>query len=724
MSGPATASPPHATRGSGSGVRPLLWRELAGGLVVFGLYLLVDSQGGPERRAAADRHAQLVIDLQRSLHLDVERPLNAWLAPHQVLSTIANYEYAFTYVVSALALLTWLYVRAPADYRPARSSFVLLNLLGITCFWLFPMTPPRLMTDLGLVDTVTRGGTIGSWGMPLVTHANQLAAMPSLHVAWALWVSVVLARQSRGLGVQVVSAVHVAVTVLVILATANHYLVDALAAVPFVWVSVAVVDRWCDPGRRGRVPATDAFFLHAEAPRAPQHVGGVVVLAPGGGPSVDEVRDLVRSELGRLPRFTQRLDGGTRWRRPRWVDAGPLDWSWHVTELSVPGATRDEAVAAVGRVVGDLASRLLPRDRPMWRIVLVRAPEVGRSTMLLLVHHCVADGIGTVAQAVQLFRPRIDLVPDGRREVPALKQAAATVVGLAQLATDGRPAARVPPPHDATTDFCCSWLPLDRVRDVARAHEARVTDLLLCLVVAALQREQPSFVARLEGRLRVAVPLMVRQPDSAAEGNVTAAVMVDLPVDIDVPADLLTEVRRRTGPLHTPTRALASRFVMAKVLELTPEPGLRWFARTVYSQAFLQAIVSNMPGPRQQLDLVGVPIEDVVPIIPLAPGTPLAVGALSWGDQLGVGLVTRGETLDAGRLSTAMAAVLDELDERPPSVELPDVSGARPAPTVGLTAVPSAQDATDPKQSARNILARDSGESSAPPRIDRSWPTR
>jgi hypothetical protein len=698
----------------------VLWRELVGGLVVFALYLLVDSLGGPERRAAADRHAQLVIDLQKWLHLDVERPLNEWLAPHQVLSTIANYEYAFTYVVSALALLIWLYLRAPLDYRRARSSFVLLNLLGITCFWLFPMTPPRLMAGLGLVDTVTRGGTVGSWGMPLVTHANQLAAMPSLHVAWALWVSVVLARQSRGLGVQVVSAVHVAVTVYVILATANHYLVDALAAVPFVWVSVAVVDRWCDPGRHGRVPATDAFFLHTETPQAPQHVGGVVVLRADDGPSVDEIRRLVRSELGRLPRFTQRLEGGTTWRRARWVDAGPLDWSWHVTEVVVPGATRDEAVAAVDEVIAHLASQLLPRDRPMWRIVMVRAPEAGRSTMLLLVHHCVADGIGTVAQAVNLFRPRIDLTPDGRRQVPALKQAAATAVGLAQLATDGRPAARVAVPDDPATRFCSSWLPLQRVRDVARAHDARVTDLLLCLVVAALQRVEPSFVAQLRGRLRVAVPLMVRQPDSTAEGNLTAAVMVDLPVDVDVRTDLLAEVRRRTGPLHTPTRALASRFVMAKVLELMPEPCLRWFARTVYGQAFLQAIVSNMPGPREQLSLAGVAIEDVAPIIPLAPGTPLAVGALSWGERLGIGLVTRGE-LDARRLSTAMADLLGEL-EGPSVVELP--TNNRATSVVDVAATVTTQVVPEPKQSARNILARDSGESSSSPRIDRSWPTR
>ena len=78
------------------------------------------------------------------------------------------------------------------------------------------------------------GHTWGSWGSPLVGHANQLAAMPSLHFGWALWVSVVLARISGSRRVQLVSAVHVLLTLWVILATGNHYLLDALVVTVIV----------------------------------------------------------------------------------------------------------------------------------------------------------------------------------------------------------------------------------------------------------------------------------------------------------------------------------------------------------------------------------------------------------------------------------------------------------------------------------------------------------
>nr|WP_277350813.1 phosphatase PAP2 family protein [Rhodococcus sp. HNM0569] len=638
------------------------------------------------------------------LHIDVEKALNEWMEPHALLTVLANYEYAFTYVLSAFLLLAWLYVKHPDDYRRARSSFIVLNLLSIACFALFPVTPPRLLPELGYVDTVAQGATVGSWGSPLVSHANQLAAMPSLHVAWALWVSVVLARLSRGITVQIVSAIHVAITVLVIVVTANHYLVDAVAAVPFVWASVALVDWHHGRRRAARVPSADAFFLHVESDTAPQHVGGMVVLAPTGtgSPTVDEVRAHVRDQLGNLPRFTQQLAPLTTWRRPRWVAADDIDWTWHVTERTAtdPGEKNgvEHASAALSRAIADLAAERLPLDRPLWRIVLVREISPGRTGLAFLVHHCVADGIGTVVQAMELLRPRIEL-PSGHAGPGALKTAAATVAGLAQLATDGKPAAKLPP-GSAARGFSTAALDLASVRAIAKSNGARVTDVVLTVVAEAVERTHPEFAeSSLRGKMRASVPIMLREPDSAAEGNVTAAVMLDLPLG-DMPVrERLARISRVSTRLRTPTRALASRFVMAHVLAALPVPVQRWFARTVYGPSFLQAVVSNMPGPTVPMTFMDAPLDRVVPILPLAPDAPLALGALSWNGELGIGLAVDGHVLDATALTAAMSDVVDALADE----------GAQAG--VGYSG---------PHSSASNMRALSRGESSAEPKYLRN----
>src|ERR1700740_2504070 len=95
---------------------PPLWRELLGGLVVFAVYSAVAGLDWSGRDTAADRHGHAVFALERSLHLDLELPLNHLLVPHEILRTAANYEYAITYIASALALLIWLYLKRPETY--------------------------------------------------------------------------------------------------------------------------------------------------------------------------------------------------------------------------------------------------------------------------------------------------------------------------------------------------------------------------------------------------------------------------------------------------------------------------------------------------------------------------------------------------------------------------------------------------------------------------------
>ncbi|HEY0472517.1 MAG TPA: WS/DGAT domain-containing protein [Kribbella sp.] len=434
------------------------------------------------------------------------------------------------------------------------------------------------------------------------------------------------------------------------------------------------------------VPSSDAFFLHVETAAAAQHVGGLVVFestADDDALSLDRVCEVVRGELERLPRFRQRLAPSSRWRRPRWADVPDIDWPLHISERSADGP------AGLRQIVAELAEMPMSREHPLWRIVMVhdvgsgqhssQSPprRPGQVAMILVLHHAVADGIGTVIQALNLFRPRIEL-PSPRGSAPGRMQlTGATIAGLAQLATDGTAGGGL---AEATSrrEFATADLDLAAVRRAASVRKVRVTDLVLALVADAVATTHRELATRLGGRLRVAVPLMVREPGAAAESNATAAVMVDVPVDGRPIEELLAVVSRRTARLRTPSRALASRFVMATGLRALPEPWAGWFARTVYGRRFFHAIVSNMPGPTQPLSMAGVRITSVYPILPLAPGAPIALGALSWDGSLGIGLATDPATVDAGVLAARMELTLGRLETPTTDRGTGEVSDDRP----------------------------------------------
>ena len=308
--------------------RPRLLPELTIGLATFALYVVVESLAGQGRTTAAERNGRALLAAEQNLRVPAEVWLNSRLVPHPTLRVLANYEYAFTYLVTAMVLLVWLYRRRPEVYRWARTSFVLLNVIGLTCFALYPVAPPRLLVPSPFVDTVTTDGTWGSWGSPMIDHANQLAAMPSLHVAWAVWVTVVLIGVTSRWWVQGLSGVHIAVTVLVILATANHYLLDAVGGVLLVGLTVALMSLGRDrPGSPlpPRVAGADAFFLAVDSPTSVQQVGALVVLDGPATGFADRLRATIEGHLDGFPRLRQRLSPASRWRRPRWLAESTVD---------------------------------------------------------------------------------------------------------------------------------------------------------------------------------------------------------------------------------------------------------------------------------------------------------------------------------------------------------------------------------------------------------------
>ncbi len=221
--------------------RPRWWGEL---VVVAFLAVVYDTitDLAPARQSLAIEHGRSIFALERALGLDPELTLNRWLSAHHTLATLASYYYDNAHFVVTLGLLGWLWWGRADIYRPLRNTLVTINLLGLVVFWLCPVAPPRMLAGAGFTDVVAASHTFGSWHSgSLAAHADQLAAMPSLHLAWAAWCGLVIWRLSRRRAVRALAFLYPALTALAVLGTGNHYLLDVLAGVATFALAAALV---------------------------------------------------------------------------------------------------------------------------------------------------------------------------------------------------------------------------------------------------------------------------------------------------------------------------------------------------------------------------------------------------------------------------------------------------------------------------------------------------
>ena len=214
-------------------------RELAQVLGAFLLYnlgrvLAVDDLG------AADAHAVDIVDAQRWLGLPTEASLQAWALGHDWLVDLANRYYVSVHFPLTIAVLVWLFrYRRPA-YTSAKRALLLATGVALVFHVLVPVTPPRLLDSLGMTDAGHAGGMSIYQAPVLGSMSNEYAAMPSLHVGWALLLAVVLVVACRTRW-RWLWLLHPLATVFVVVSTANHYWLDGLAGsvlvVGALWLS-------------------------------------------------------------------------------------------------------------------------------------------------------------------------------------------------------------------------------------------------------------------------------------------------------------------------------------------------------------------------------------------------------------------------------------------------------------------------------------------------------
>jgi hypothetical protein len=204
-------------------------------------------------------NAHRVIDWERTVGIFNEVSFQAGVLSNDAVIWVLNRYYFFGHFTSAAVLLVWLYVRHFEKYGRVRRVMAITTIGALVIHVVFPLAPPRWFPNLGFVDTLQTFGPKVYDSHAVSATANQIAAMPSLHVGWAMvmaWAVIIAStRPWRWLIVA-----HPVMMVLAVVLTANHWWLDAMAAGALVFTAIMIdtpIQRWLEQRELRRFEPVD-----------------------------------------------------------------------------------------------------------------------------------------------------------------------------------------------------------------------------------------------------------------------------------------------------------------------------------------------------------------------------------------------------------------------------------------------------------------------------------
>ncbi|MET7847161.1 phosphatase PAP2 family protein [Streptomyces avermitilis] len=208
--------------------RPRFWFEILLIAVSYWTYSVIRN-AVPEQKAQALSNADLLWRVEHHLGIAVENSVNHAVNSVTWLIVGMNYYYATLHFVVTLGVLVWLYHSHPGRYAAARLALFATTAVALLGYYFYPLAPPRLMNGAAFVDTVLVHQTWGSMASGDLKHmSNQYAAMPSMHIGWSLWCGLTIFALASAPWARILGLLYPAGTLLVIVATANHFWLDAV----------------------------------------------------------------------------------------------------------------------------------------------------------------------------------------------------------------------------------------------------------------------------------------------------------------------------------------------------------------------------------------------------------------------------------------------------------------------------------------------------------------
>lgn len=419
-----------------------------------------------------------------------------------------------------------------------------------------------------------------------------------------------------------------------------------------------------------RLSALDASFLSSESERTPMVLGLLVVydakplLRADGSLDIDRIRRHVAATLPKVPCLHRRLAYSPFFRYPVWVDAEDLDIEAHVTRAALPSPGDSELLM-------DLAERLynqpLPRDRPLWEIRVIEGLRDDRFALLIRMHHSLVDGGSGleivhalhgmepddaepvvedwqpqpapssedlfVEEVVHRIRSAQDLAAGVLRgaahPLDAVNRGVALAGGLLESAVglvDSTPLGGETGNRRRIRTFTT---PVAELKQIRARWGGTLNDVVLAVAAGALRSVLQADEGWVEGtKLRVACPLNRRRPgDVEHEGNYTATLLVDLPIDVPDRLDRYCEVVEATRRAKKSGQAEAIEFVLDVADRAVPELVGSILA---LSSRFQNLVISNFPGPPAPIYLLGCRAQEAYPLTILLEHETLALTAFSY----------------------------------------------------------------------------------------------
>ena len=477
-----------------------------------------------------------------------------------------------------------------------------------------------------------------------------------------------------------------------------------------------------------RMSTLDAGFYFVEHQNVPMHIGSLAVFE-GPAPAYEELLALYEAKLPLVRRYRQVVRTlPVPVFRPYWSDDQDFDLRYHLRHAAVPPPGGPEQLR---EMAARIIAQRLDRARPLWEAWFLEGIKGGRWAIISKVHHCMVDGIGGADLMAALF----EAGPEPARPGPAPWEprpgpSAAEVILSGVLDTVTWPLQqfaglpgfllrRLPSPNEmlrfgrgltgsarrlavpSASSLNGSISPhrrwtwttasLTQVKKIRRALNVTVNDVVLAVITTGF-RELLQARGELEEGLvvRTLVPVSLRgENDHQPVSNQISAVLANLPVTEPDPLRRLELLHQQMGDVKRSRQAVGAEF-LTEMLGFAAPALLALGSRAAFRmpQPLVQAVTTNVPGPRFPLFIIGRQLVELYPYVPIGNNVRIGIAVFSYLDTFSFGITADYRAVPESDLDNLTAGISHGLAEllarvRPPRRRARSKSGparaARPA---------------------------------------------